>query len=423
MSYHRNNWRRLAKDLLPGGEMLVFAADIVDDIGRSRLEYVQGGHPMVELPWQPPGPPPHQPRVDAVGRQAWDLLFADEERYGARSLLDQVAALLIPLPPTELDQLIRRFGPTGLERWDGLTHVEDEHGEPAYGPLRRQEMFNWLLRAVSPYAAMLIGDSMPCSQPEFEHDCEDHGWVLPQGPFAQLDGAYLTEDWKWVPGATEAMSWQDMDQGGFGTCWLLSSIQAIIQVNPQFAPRRLRQEANGTVSCTLYRDGRAVDVTVVPDLPYAHGQLHGAKGHSEDARYAETWPGYYEKAVAQLRGGYEEIAHGGYERDALAMLTGHQAQRLDRGSPWLCQEIADRKARGQAITAGTRGNGNDREKLFGGRLAASHAYFVKDVDPAGGRICLGNPWGDGAKRTMWECWLTLPEVQRYIDSMDAVPAY
>jgi len=102
------------------------------------------------------------------------------------------------------------------------------------------------------------------------------------------------------------------------------------------------------------------------------------------------------------------------------MLTGRPVQPLDRNSPWLCHEIADRKARGQAVTAGTRGQGNDRERLFGGRLAASHAYFVKDVDVAGGRICLGNPWGDEADRKMWDCWLTLQEVQDHLESMDAV---
>ncbi|GAA0677427.1 hypothetical protein GCM10010193_33370 [Kitasatospora atroaurantiaca] len=128
-------------------------------------------------------------------------------------------------------------------------------------------MFNWLLRSVSPYAAMLIGSAMPCSQPEFEHDCEDHGWVLPKGPFAQVDGAYFTESWKRVSGATEAMSWQDMSQGRFGTCWLLTSIQAVIQANPQHAPRHLRLEANGTVTCTLYRAGRPIDVTV-PEVQY-----------------------------------------------------------------------------------------------------------------------------------------------------------
>ncbi|MDH6574847.1 C2 family cysteine protease [Kitasatospora sp. MAP5-34] len=431
MSYHRNNWQQavgLAAAFVPGGEAIKFAVDVVqeltDDVGKSRLDYVKGGRPVVELPWQPAGPPPYPQRADAVGRQAWDLLFADEKRFAARSLLDQVGNLLMPLPPAELDMVIRRFGPQGLARWDDLTHTKDQQGEEAYDHRRQQEMFNWLLRSVSPYTAMLIGSAMPCSQPEFEHACcDDAGWVLPKGPFAQVDGGYFTESWQRVSGSTEAMSWQDMSQGRFGTCWLLTSIQGVIQANPQHAPRHVRQEANGTVTCTLYQDGRPFDITVVPDLPYAHGALHGAKGHSDDARFAETWPSYYEKAVAQLRFGYEAISHGGYVDDALSMLTGRPAQKLDLKSPWLCHEIADRKARGHALTAGTLGEGDDRKRLFGGRLAASHAYFVKDVDVAGGRICLGNPWGDEADRRMWECWLTLREASTYLYNIDAAATW
>ncbi|MGD3107967.1 C2 family cysteine protease [Streptomyces sp. YGL11-2] len=432
MGYGRNNWRQVAgfaADFVPGGEVLLDTVDLVrgvnDNIGLSRLHYVKDGHPLVELPWQPPGPPPDPQRAEAVGQQAWNLLFADKTRYGARSLLDQVANTLVPLPPTELDMVVRRWGQQGLERWDALTHVEDEHGEPAYDWRRQAELFGWLLRTVSPYGAMLVGTWMVCSQPDYDAECScgDHGWVLPEGPFAQVDGAYFTQNWQRVSGSTEAMSWQDMEQGRFGTCWLLTSMQAVIQANPQHAPRHLRLEANGTVTCTLYDEGRPVDITVVPDLPYGHGRLWGAAGHSDDARYAETWPGYYEKAVAKLRGHYCQIAHGGQEKDGLRLLTGRETQPLDYNSPWLCHEVADRRSRGQAVTAGTQGNGNDREMLAGGRLAASHAYFIKDVDVAGGRVCLGNPWGDGATRTMWECWLTLDEVRAYIETFDAVDTW
>ncbi|WP_274911446.1 C2 family cysteine protease [Streptomyces sp. WZ-12] len=431
MGYHRNNWRQvadLAAPFIPGGRELMSAVDAVhgisDSVGRDRLHYVQGGHPVVELPWQPPGPLPNHQRADEIGRQAWNALFADEQRYGARSLLDQVGNLLVPLPPTELDLVIRRFGTQGLDRWDSLAHVEDEHGRPAYDWRRQQELFTWLLRSVSPYAAMLIGTGMPCSQPDYDAgcDCADHGWVLPEGPFAQVDGAYVTENWQWVSAATEAMSWQDMDQGRFGTCWLLTSMQAVLQANPQYAPRHLCLEANGTVTVTLYDQGSSVALTVVPDLPYGHGGLWGAKGHTADARYAETWPGYFEKAAAQLFGNYPDIARGGPVDVALATLTGRQVQELDLASPWLAREIADRKARGQALVAATYGT-SDRDQIAGGRLAANHAYFIKDADPTGGRICLGNPWGDGATRQMWECWLTLPEVGSHVALINAVDTW
>ncbi|EOT00430.1 C2 family cysteine protease [Streptomyces noursei] len=431
MNYHRNNWRQVADvaaPFIPGGRALMDAVNVVqgfsDNVGRDRLQYVQDGRPVVELPWQPPGPPPDPQRAEAVGRQAWGVLFADAQQYGARPLLDQAGTLLASLPPTELDLVVRRFGTQGLDRWDALTHIEDEHGQPAYDWRRQQELFSWLLRTVSPYGAMLIGAGMPCSQPDYDAECGcgDHGWVLPEGPFAQVDGAYVTENWQWVSASTEAMSWQDMDQGRFGTCWLLTSMQAVLQANSQYAPRHLRLEANGTVTVTLYDEGTPIGITLVPDLPYGHGGLWGAKGHTADARYAETWPGYFEKAAAQFFGNYHDVAHGGGVCDALALLTGRAAQPLDLTSPWLAQEIADRKARGQALVATTPGT-SDRDTIADGRLAANHAYFIKDVDPAGGRICLGNPWGDGATRQMWECWLTRQEVGPHLVRIDAVDTW
>ncbi|GAA1074698.1 C2 family cysteine protease [Kitasatospora arboriphila] len=434
MGYHRNNWRQVAgaaAPFVPGGRAILGTVDaanrLIDKADRRTIPYVRGGRPLVELPWQPPGPPPDPHRADAVGRQVWDLLFSGEQHYGARALLDHIGNLLMPLPPAELDLVVRRFGQQGLDRWDALTHVKDADGRSAYDWRRQQELFGWLLRSVSPCAAMLIGTAMPCSQPDYEPDCTcgEHGWVLPQGPFAQVDGAYFTERWQRVSGSTEAMSWQDVDQGRFGTCWLLTSVQAVIQANPHHAPRHLRQEANGTVTCTLYDQGRPVDITVVPDLPYGHGVLWGAKGHSDDSRYAETWPGYYEKAAARFYGGYSGIADGGHPSDALSLLTGRPSREgeIDLANPWLCHELADRRARGQALTASTHGRGDDRERLHGGRLAASHAYFIKDVDVAGGRICLGNPWGDGADRRMWECWLTLQEVPSCLRRMNAVDTW
>ncbi|GAA2257996.1 MULTISPECIES: C2 family cysteine protease [Kitasatospora] len=432
MAYHRNNWQQAANnvaDFIPFGHGVMavvnIAKGIADEVGIERLDYRPDGHPVVERPWQPPGPPPDPTRVEAVGRRAWDALFADTDRYPARSLLDQVGNLLVPLPPSELDLVIRRFGPQGLLRWDELMHVTDAGGEEAYDFYRQQEVFNWLLRTVSPYATMLIGDSMPCTQPTYQVLPEDErrggtpGWVLPAGPFAQIDGAYFTESWQRVSASTEPMSWQDMDQGRFGTCWMLTAMQAVLQANPTYAPRHLRQEANGSVTFTLYENGRPYDVTVVADLPMVGNMLYGAKGHSDDPRYAETWPGYYEKAVAQWYRGYEEIANGGYAARALAFLTAQPVQEIDISSPWLIHEMADRKSRGQAVTVGTKGHGSDRETLMGGRLATSHAYFVKDVDVPGGRICLGNPWGDGASRQMWEAWLSYQDIQYYLAHAEA----
>ncbi|MFD0528223.1 hypothetical protein ACFQ1I_15780 [Kitasatospora arboriphila] len=266
MGYHRNNWRQVAgaaAPFVPGGRAILGTVDaanrLIDKADRRTIPYVRGGRPLVELPWQPPGPPPDPHRADAVGRQVWDLLFSGEQHYGARALLDHIGNLLMPLPPAELDLVVRRFGQQGLDRWDALTHVKDADGRSAYDWRRQQELFGWLLRSVSPCAAMLIGTAMPCSQPDYEPDCTcgEHGWVLPQGPFAQVDGAYFTERWQRVSGSTEAMSWQDVDQGRFGTCWLLTSVQAVIQANPHHAPRHLRQEANGTVTCTLYDQGLA----------------------------------------------------------------------------------------------------------------------------------------------------------------------
>ena len=428
--YHRNNWRQAAgavANFLGEGHDVLAVADSIkkytDERAISRMNYVDNGHPIVELPWDPPGGPPDPRAVEYVHGQVGAVLFDDPARFGARAMLDRVATLLGPLRPADLDQVVRRLGPEGLLRWDELMHHTNHEGEDEpYSGDDQQRLFNWLLSAISPYGTMLVGDSMPCSQPPYTDCCGNSGWVLPEGPFAQVDGRYLTENWQLVAASSDAMSWQDMDQGRFGTCWLLTTMQAVIQANPQHAARHLRLAPNGTVTLTVYDEGQPYDVTVVADLPFAHGALYCAKGHTKDARYAETWPGYFEKAVAQFRGSYANV-DGGWGYDALALLTGKPVERLDPRDPWVIHTLADRRARGGAAVVGTIGEGNDRDTLMNGRLATSHEYFVKDIDVPGRRICIGNPWGDDAEREMWQAWITADEIPRYLDEVSVAPTW
>ncbi|MFD1051719.1 hypothetical protein ACFQ1S_42275, partial [Kibdelosporangium lantanae] len=91
----------------------------------------------------------------------------------------------------------------------------------------------------------------------------------------------------------------------------------------------------------------------------------------------------------------------------------------DPRSPGLLYEVDNRMRHGQAVAAGTTGE-SDSDSVLGGRLVSAHEYFVKEVDLATGRMCLGNPWGDGATKQKWECWLTHHEVVRYVDEVTAV---
>ncbi len=193
----------------------------------------------------------------------------------------------------------------------------------------------------------------------------------------------------------------DVDQGGLADCFLMSAIGAISQQNPSIIENAVVDNGDGTYTVTFYEpnphafwevwadDYRTVRVTVTDEFPTRDGNPIFAQPGDGTGDHRELWPMIVEKAYAQWKGGYDDIANGGSAYDVMLALTGQEG---DWGGVMEFDDLADAFEDGDAISLGTPKDG--RGPLFDdGTLVGWHAYFVTGVDRENQTITVHNPWG------------------------------
>jgi len=153
--------------------------------------------------------------------------------------------------------------------------------------------------------------------------------------FGQPEQLYIQE-----PGDANQISMNDINQGSWGDCYLLSAIDTFIRKGPRFISQDITQNSNGTVTVKLYEDAqtnapitemtskfKAVYEVVDPNALQFGGvntlspttdSLNGVK---------EIWPQVVEQAYAQLNGGAANVANGGFAAIAMATLSGIDGQK------------------------------------------------------------------------------------------------
>jgi hypothetical protein len=193
----------------------------------------------------------------------------------------------------------------------------------------------------------------------------------------------------------------DLNQGMIGDCWLIASLGAVAQANPDLVERNVRANPNGTYTVTLYDDGEAVEVTVTPDLPAVDGDPlfvdnPGSSDAGEDTY--ELWPHLVEKAAAQYYGDYTDL-EGDWPSKALELLSGRDTSTYesdwfgwDDPDPPSAGDLADLMDSGGAVLVSTAHE--NRTSLYDdGTLVQGHAYYVQSVDEEAGTVTIVNPWG------------------------------
>ena len=103
----------------------------------------------------------------------------------------------------------------------------------------------------------------------------------------------------------------------------------------------------------------------------------------------EIWPQILEKAVANLNGGYNSIADGGFSVVAMVELTGQAATYVTPAQLTLAALVKD-VAAGDLITFDTVGTGGLADNLVTG-----HCYMFQKINGSGASATgsLLNPWG------------------------------
>jgi uncharacterized protein YukE len=230
-----------------------------------------------------------------------------------------------------------------------------------------------------------------------------------------------------------------VNQGDLGDCYFLSSLAAVAAKDPAFIQSHIKENANGTYTVTLYQNGKPVEVTVAPDLP---ANSDGNDAYDQIPADGALYVALYEKAYAQLQGGYATIGDGGDPKNALATITGQPTTEEDwqdsntaeeiltlgfgghGGSPPSLASIQALLASGQPVTAWTTNNDvwPDGDKNDPIEVVGDHAYRVESVttNPQTGQpeITLVNPWGqDGTGQAVQFVTLTQQQFNQYYDGV------
>jgi WXG100 family type VII secretion target len=235
-------------------------------------------------------------------------------------------------------------------------------------------------------------------------------------------------------GDADDISPNDVSQGQLGDCFLMASLAAIAQSNPDMIRNMIKDNGDGSYTVTFkinvggvhslaaqrYEDdmkARGLDfilarqnmyslyspdtfitkeIRVTPDFPAnANGQPINAKYGDSAGGKPEMWVPLIEKAYAQMMGGYDEM-NGGQPWVAMRNITGKRSMTFQPEDIKM-DELADYHAKGNAIVVHTP-NHETYASMWAkatGKfdMVPNHAYYVTNVDKAAGTVTLRNPWG------------------------------
>lgn len=299
---------------------------------------------------------------------------------------EEVLQRLKSLSPAELDAFLLSLTPAQLAKLNSqLGEGSSWWGAGSADNGLKTRWTNLLLTTASPQALARIQQGVPNLQPGLADGGEDaknvkYGHIADM-PLFGPDGPDIKND---------------LNQGGLGDCWVLSSVAAVAERDPSFFPDHIHQNPNGTYTVTFYQDGHPVPVTVDGSLPLSGGGT--AYAHTPAGN---NWVPIYEKAYAQFKGGYGNI-DGGNGDVGMHDLTGAPTERDDPGS---LADLRQRIDSGDAVTTGSKQGGflgtgwGADDTTDGGKVVQGHEYSVESVDMNAHppTVTLLNPWGANAQ--------------------------
>jgi len=234
-------------------------------------------------------------------------------------------------------------------------------------------------------------------------------------------GSYPSEPVTGITLDDESLSSSQVYQGSVGDCWFLASLSAVVQNDPEFIRQHMQQNADGTWTVTMYRDGKPVEITVTPDVPENSGG--GPNGEP-------NWVSIYEKAAASFFGGDYEDIDGDYPKVALGAITGKAPE--ETGELDLAQ-IRDRLNNGPVVVTTEREHTwwPFDDEVDDTRIVPGHAYSVDRVEEHDGQMMIHvvNPWGpDGGSMAgdpnhkVGDLWLTEKQYKENFATVSSVPS-
>jgi hypothetical protein len=201
------------------------------------------------------------------------------------------------------------------------------------------------------------------------------------------------------------ISYEDVQQGALGDCWLLASLNEVAIQNPAIIQQMFIDNGDGTFTVRVYNiNNNSWDyVTVDRNLPVYNTSGTSVFDHWENPTGVGTpklWVALAEKAFAQLAGEgwsrgswwagsncYSSL-ESGWTGDATTQITGQACSTYVMGifgkSP---QDLDNAFHSGKFITFGTGDSPPDP------RIVAKHAYALYHADASSDYYVVLNPWG------------------------------
>lgn len=202
----------------------------------------------------------------------------------------------------------------------------------------------------------------------------------------------------------------DVMQGAVADCYFVAALSGVAAENPNLVKSGIVDNGDNTYKVRFFTKKNYYDtnyeqtwVTIDGDMPAQAGRtdLRYAKGEQLKSGGRELWPALYEKAWAQLKGGYNVMGEGGSTAEAIEALSGKRVSYMSTDTTpddMLWTRLVNASKNDQVMAAGTRGK-EDESIYTGTNLYAWHAYTILGAYEKGrGKdkkrfVKLRNPWG------------------------------
>lgn len=218
------------------------------------------------------------------------------------------------------------------------------------------------------------------------------------GPVAQapLRPAFAWTDADLYQGAPAG---SDVNQDGVGDCYLVATMSAIANADPQWIKDRISYDPRtGLFDVTMWDGSAWRHITVTQADIDANIAAGGASGVDNNVAGAPLWPAVLESAYAKMKAPGQGIQ--GIERGvtppALEALTGNNGDWIFPATEWFSTQhidtrIADALADNQPVMLST-------SMLTEDPVAPMHVYSVEGITGTGSdaTVTLRNPWGPGS---------------------------
>jgi Calpain family cysteine protease len=191
----------------------------------------------------------------------------------------------------------------------------------------------------------------------------------------------------------------DVNQDGVGDCYLVATMSAIANADPQWIKDRISYDPRtGLFDVTMWDGSAWRHITVTQADIDADIAAGGASGVDNGVAGAPLWPAVLESAYAKMKApgrGVEGIERG-VTPPALEALTGNNGDWIFPATEWFSTQhidtrIADALADNQPVMLSTG-------VLTDDPVAPMHVYSVESITGTGSdaTVTLRNPWGPGS---------------------------